>query len=90
MKTGIVRDEDHSLLRKMWHNLQQVLASPFPSENVVTGRSLESFVEEDEGNPILLQFDGSAVRAKVALACNGSFSTARRLLLGKLTVLLLW
>ena len=60
-----------------WHRLQNVLASFTPEQHVVTGRSLESFVEDDEG--VLLRFeDGSRVSCDVAIACDGTFSAARR------------
>lgn len=68
-----------------WHNMQQVLASFVPAEKIQTSRSLVSFSEND--SDIILSFDDchssanpirSSVRAKVALACDGVFSVARR------------
>jgi salicylate hydroxylase len=46
-----------------WHNMQQLLASLLPTDMVITGRSLSSFVEEPDS--VLLYFEnGSTVRAK--------------------------
>lgn len=67
-----------------WHNMQQLLASLLPAaaggENekvVVTGRSLQSFHEEEDS--VMLHFqNGSVVRARAVLACDGIFSVARR------------
>jgi salicylate hydroxylase len=67
-----------------WHNMQRILASLLPNNNnndehaiIKTNHSLQSFHEEEDS--VLLNFDnGSVVRAKVVLACDGLFSAARR------------
>jgi 2-polyprenyl-6-methoxyphenol hydroxylase-like FAD-dependent oxidoreductase len=74
-----------------WHNCQQVLASlvqqPHKKEEaeeeeenvIVTSRSLSYFVESENDDSVRLHFeDGSVVKAKIMLACDGVFSVARR------------
>ncbi|CAB9530157.1 Zeaxanthin epoxidase, chloroplastic [Seminavis robusta] len=71
-----------------WHKMQQLLASLLPDGVVVTSRSLVSF-QDNEHEVILHLVDNhhhsttngpkrTRVRAKVALACDGVFSAARR------------
>jgi salicylate hydroxylase len=67
-----------------WHNMQRILASLLPNTNnkhghaiIKTNHSLQSFREEEDS--VLLYFEnGSVVRAKAVLACDGLFSAARR------------
>lgn len=60
-----------------WHNMQRILASQLDEDVVKTGHSLQSFREEKDS--VVLYFEnGSVVRAKVVLACDGVFSAARR------------
>lgn len=69
-----------------WHKMQQILASLLPPEVVITSRSLVSFEEDQDG--VMLHFEDihsdkehpvrHKVRAKVAIACDGVFSVARR------------
>jgi len=63
-----------------WHKMQQTLASLLPTTDaVVTSKSLVSYVEDDETDSVLLYFeDGSIVRAKIVLGCDGVFSQVRR------------
>ena len=60
-----------------WHNMQLVLSSLLPEHLIETNRSLQQFQEHDDHT--LLYFDnGSVVKAKVIIACDGVFSVARR------------
>jgi len=61
-----------------WHNCQQVLASlvPMKEENIITSRSLSYFVEQNDS--VLLFENGSVVKTKILLACDGVFSAVRR------------
>ena len=60
-----------------WHNLQQMLASLLPTNLVRTSKSLSSFEEKEDF--VLVHFeDGSLVKARAVMACDGVFSAARR------------
>lgn len=74
-----ISDDDAVLIA--WHALQRALASMLPNELVSTSKSLVSFQEHADGDSVLLYFaDGIKVRCKVALACDGTFSVARRVI----------
>lgn len=62
-----------------WSDLQKVLAARIPAERICVNKKLEDL--KDRGSDVSLRFeDGSEAWAHVAIAADGTFSKARRLL----------
>lgn len=62
-----------------WHHLQSVLANMLdnPNDIIRTDHSLVSFTEEKDA--VVLHFENQrSVRAKTVVACDGTYSAARR------------
>lgn len=63
-----------------WHQLQKCLANLVSDDMIVTGRNLLSF--EEHRDHVVLHFeDGSRVTCQAMLACDGTFSRARKQIL---------
>jgi len=84
IKTDVDRDSIDKYGRApiliQWYQLQKCLANLVSDDIIVTGRNLLSF-EEHRDHVVLYFEDGSRVTCKAMLACDGTFSRARKQIL---------